>query len=88
MVSSGMGYRPRSHQFIILVLEIFSWAMLLAAWIAVFVNVGKRTQCNIDRRDRPCNSIYAASAFAIIDWMLFTGTMIGVAFGMTEHESA
>lgn len=79
-----MSYRPRSHHFIILALELISWTMLLAAWIAIWVNVGQRTQCNIHRRDRSCNTIYAASVFAIIDWMFFTGTLIGVMVGLTE----
>lgn len=66
--------------------------MFLAVWISISVNIGRHTQCatpsNGHDHSRPCDTIYTALAFAIVDWLLFSVTFFCVGWallGAKEH---
>ena len=81
-----MAYRPKSHQYLFLILEFTNWGMYLAVWIALSVNIGQDDFCvNFDGSRsfvRPCDTIYATIAFAITNWILYTATLATVTFGI------
>jgi len=92
-----MSYRPRSHFYLTLTLEILNWFMFLAAWIALAEQISCDTaQCAAPGGGhlhiRPCDSIYAAFAFAIVEWILFTTSLVLVTnhirFGRDETRDA
>lgn len=64
--------------------------MFLAVWIALSVNVGQDTWCvNPDgshSHTRECNTAYTALAVAIVEWLLFTVTMLGVGYGIGKYR--
>jgi hypothetical protein len=82
-----MIHRPKSHQYITLVLEFINWAMFFAVWIAISVNIGKDQECVAadggHSHSRECRTIYSALAFAIINWILFTVTLGCVAYAVS-----
>src|SRR2546423_14064003 len=39
MMTSGMQYRPKSHHWIILLLEFINWGLFLAVWIILAIEV-------------------------------------------------
>lgn len=67
--------RRPPHRNLILVLEIICWAILLAAWIAICVDIVNHTECIVGPHDRTCDTIYAALAFVFFNWIVFTVTM-------------
>ena len=66
---------------IILVLDFINWGMFLAVWIALAINISSTTSyCSIGpggghSDSTPCQTIYAAFAFAIVGWLFFTHTL-------------
>jgi hypothetical protein len=86
ILTSGMIHRPKSHHYITLVLEFINWGLFLAIWIALSVNIGRNDQCVAPDgghdHSRPCNTIYTALAFAIVDWLLFTVTFFTVGWAI------
>jgi hypothetical protein len=82
-----MPYRPVSHHRLLFLFEITNWAMFFAAWIAISVNIGKKQACaDVDgghSHIRPCDTIYAAVAFAIVEWLLWSATLFGVFTGVS-----
>ena len=90
MLTSGMSYRPRSHHRLFLFLEFTNWAMFLAVWIALAVNIGRKDWCvdpdGSHSRSRECDTIYAAWAFAIVEWILFTATLAGVGMAVSRYR--
>jgi hypothetical protein len=65
--------------------------MFLAAWIAISVNIGKKQVCVDENGDhshiRPCDTIYAAIAFAIVEWLLWSATLFGVFTGVSGRAT-
>lgn len=91
ILTSGMIHRPKRHHYFILALEFINWAMFLAVWIALSVNIGKHQECEAGPfgghlHNRPCNTAYTAIAFAIADWILFTVTFVSVGFAIKSGE--
>jgi len=72
-----MAHRPRSHHLLIHFFEFTNWGVFLAVWIALVVNIGKQQECYFGGHShiRPCDTIYATIAFAIVEWLLFTATL-------------
>jgi len=86
-----MIYRPFSHHYLILALEFINWGMFFAIWIALSVNIGKHDECAAffnsgHSHSRPCNTIYTALAFAILDWILFTITFVTVGLAISSGK--
>ena len=85
-----MTYRPKSHHYLTLALEFINWALFLAVWIAISVNIGRDDQCvdpdGSHSHSRECNTIYTALAFAIVDWLLFTVTFVFVGMAVGKRE--
>jgi hypothetical protein len=75
MAVIGRNYHPPIHKYVFLALEILCWALLLAAWIGVCVDLAQHSECFISRHIRACNTLYVALAFVVFDWILFTATM-------------
>lgn len=77
-----MSHRPKKHHYFTFAFDFINWSLFLAIWIALSVNIGKHQQCvSADGghdHSRPCNSIYTALAFAIVDWLLFSVTLFTV----------
>ena len=71
---------PASRLLIILVLDFICFDLLLAVWISLSVDLGKRKQCVDDDGDgglaytTSCKTIYGALGFAAADWLLFAAT--------------
>jgi hypothetical protein len=90
MLSSGMQYRPRSHHHLFHFFEFTNWGLFLAVWIALSVNIGRKDWCVADDgshdHSRPCNTIYSALAFAIVEWILFTMTFFGVGYAASRYR--
>jgi hypothetical protein len=91
ILTSGMAHRPRSHHYLTLALEFINWALFLAIWISLSVNIGRDDQCTAPDgghlHTKECNTIYTALAFAIVDWLLFTVTFlfVGKAVGTRDQ---
>jgi hypothetical protein len=85
-----MIHRPKSHHYLILALEFINWALFLAVWIALSVDIGKHQECVVDSNghshSRPCDTAYTAIAFAIVDWILFTVTFVSVGLAVKSGE--
>ena len=85
-----MIHRPVSHHYITLALEFINWGMFLAIWIALSANIGKHQECVAPNgghsHSRPCNTIYTAIAFAILDWILFTITFVSVGYAVSTGK--
>jgi hypothetical protein len=66
--------------------------MFLAAWIAISVNIGKKQACVAPSGGhshiRPCDTIYAAVAFAIVEWLLWCATLFGVGTGLSAGRTS
>ena len=85
-----MIHRPRTHHYLTLALEFVNWALFLAVWIALSVNIGRHDQCvAVDgghAKTQECKTIYTALAFAILDWLLFTVTFVSVGLAVSKKE--
>jgi hypothetical protein len=75
-------FGPHGHSSaIILILDFVNWSMFLAVWIALAANISSDTSyCGAGSGDgqntsTPCQTIYAAFAFAIAGWIFFTHTL-------------
>ena len=60
-----------------LAVDLINWAMFLAVWIALAQQISSSTSfCSTpgggNLTTAPCNTIYAALAFAIVCWLLFS----------------
>jgi len=92
ILTSGMAHRPKSHHYLILALEFTNWALFLAIWIAISVNIGRDNECRAPdgthAHSRECNTIYTALAFAIADWVLFTASFVFVGIAVGKREEA
>jgi hypothetical protein len=73
-----------SHSYlnvIILMLDFINWGLFFAVWVALAVNISSETSyCSVSpggghSTSTPCQTIYAAFAFAIVAWILFTHTL-------------
>jgi hypothetical protein len=77
-----MEHRPKSHHYGILLFEFINWALFLAVWVALADNIGKKTFCADPSGGlshvKECDTLYAAFAFAICEWILFTVTWLWV----------
>jgi len=66
-----------------LALDFISFDLLLAIWISLSVDLGKRKECVDDDGDgglaytTSCKTIYGALGFAAADWLLFAATFFG-----------
>jgi hypothetical protein len=64
--------------------------LFFAIWIALSVNIGRHNQCVAadggHDHSRPCNTIYTALAFAIVDWLLFSFTFFSVGWAVSTGK--
>ena len=66
--------------------EFTVWGLLLAVWIALANNFACNTSyCRVSYGGprsfiKPCKTIYAAFAFVIVEWLLFTVTFFGAVY--------
>ena len=86
-----MTYRPRSHHYLCLLYDFLGWIMFLAVWIAL----AEQVSCDTARcaapggghlHTKPCSAVYAALAFAVMEWILFTVSFIMVANNMWRNK--
>ena len=76
----------------LVVFEFVNMALFLAVWIALADNISCNTSyCRVTYRGsrsfiRPCQTIYAAFAFAIVEWLLFLATFAGAIRGVVRER--
>lgn len=70
------------YPLLIVALDLINWCMFIAVWIALAVNIGSKSNyCSVSIEKGghsgsvPCQTIYAALAFAILGWLLFTHSL-------------
>jgi hypothetical protein len=74
---------------------VLGWGMFLAAWMCLSVDIASDTSyCSVresghhypgPRYKTPCNTMYAAYAFALVEWMLFTVSLAYVVSSMIQR---
>jgi len=62
---------------LLILLQLANWAVFLALWIAIAVDIsGDSSHCSVvsgeHSSDTPCQTMYAAFAFTIAGWVLFS----------------
>src|SRR5947207_13918002 len=68
--------------FPILIFEFLNWALFLAIWIVLAEQISCDSSfCSLPGGGHstidPCNTIYAALAFAVTGWVMFTVSFYG-----------
>ena len=94
LIILSLAYDPQALilQFLVLGLEFINFDLFLAAWISLASNIGKRQECAAPggghEHSTPCDTIYSALAFAILEWLLFAFTFFSVIRATLKAETA
>jgi hypothetical protein len=85
-----MQYRPKSHHWIVLLLEFINWGLFLAVWIGLADAISCDTGHCADPSGghlhiNPCNTLYGAFGLSIAVWILFTLSLVFVSVAINRE---
>ena len=84
----------KTNKLCFVVFEFINWAMFLAVWIALAENISCNTSyCRVTYQGprsfiKPCQTIYAAFAFAIFAWLLYCWSFGAAVYALFTKEEA